>query len=148
MIKMTYKQIGSFEFSQAIAKIEHTPTSAQKAAHIRHISKFVKAGKDKIHDEYKTNIMDKFGKKGEDGKTITAEDRPGGFEMDDSQTEEFNKAFKEFEAREIEVDWRPLTPDTLSDIKLSAREIELLGPLFSEDQAQGPGIPNLQSIRG
>ena len=145
MIKMTYKQIGSFEFSQAMAKIENTPTTTIKASHIRQIAKRIKAGKDLIHESYKTDIMDKFGKKSEDGKTLIAEGQPGGFEMAEGKDEEFNKAFLEFEAREIEVDWRPLNPDTLSDIKLSAREIELLGPLFSEEN--GPGVPNLQSIR-
>lgn len=142
---MTYKQVGSFEFSQAMAKIENTPTSTKSASHIRQISKRVKAGKDKIHDEYKSDIMDVFAVKGEDGKAKVSENQPGGFEMVEGKDEEFNKAFQAFEAREVEVDWRPLTPDTLADIKLSAREIELLGPLFSDDN--GPGVPTLQSVR-
>lgn len=145
MIKMTFKQVGSFEFSQAMAKIENTPTSSKNAAHIRQVSKRVKVGKDRIHEEYKKDIMEKFAKLGEDGKPLVSENQPGGFEMKDGKDDEFNEAFKEFEAREVEVDWRPLTPDTLADIKLSAREIELLGPLFSEES--GPGVPSLALSR-
>lgn len=145
MMKMTFKQVGSFEFSQAMAKIENTPTSTKNAGHIHQIVKRVKAGKDRIHEEYKTDIMEKFAKKGEDGKALVSEHQPGGFELTEGQEEAFNEAFKEFEAREVEVDWKPLTTTTLDDVRLSARELELLGPLVVDES--GPGVPSLQSVR-
>lgn len=145
MIKLTYKQVGSFEFSQALAKIANTPTSTKQAGHIHQVVKRVQAGKDQIHAEYKTQIVEKFAQKDDKGKVLTGEDHATGFQMMEGKDEEFQKALAEFEGRQVEVDWRPLTPDTLSDVKLSAREIDLLGPLFSEEN--GPGVPPLTLTR-
>ena len=36
--------------------------------------------------------------------------------------------------------WRPLTPDTLSEIKVTAKELDLLGDLYTEEN--GPGVPS------
>lgn len=144
-IKMTYKQIGGFEFNQAIAKIENTPTTTQKASHIRQLVKRVKLAKEKLHEEYKSDVVEAFSVKGPDGKPIYSEQAMGGFEMDDARGEEFQKALESFEKKEAEIDWRPLTLETLSDIKLTAKELDMLGDLVSEDA--GPGVPNLQSIR-
>lgn len=143
-IMLSYKTIGGFEFSQLMAKLNNTNTDNRKASHIYQVAKRVKAGSQKITDEYKTEIMEKFGKKGADGKVVSDQNANGGFQMDEAVGEDFNKAFKEFEDRQIEVDWRPLTPDVLSDVKLSANEIGLLGPLYTEES--GPGVPHLQTV--
>lgn len=144
-IKMKYKDIKSFEFSQLAAKLANTATINARANHIRHIIKELNKAGEQISAEYKSDLIDVYAKKGEDGKVARPEGDPNGFTPDETKMDEFIKAQEEFGEREAEINWRPLTPETLSDIKLTAKELDLLGDLFTDDN--GPGIPQLQVQR-
>lgn len=144
-LKIKYKDIKSFEFSQLAAKLANSPTINVRANHIRHIIKELNAAGDQISKEYKTDLIDVYAKKDEEGKIVRPEGDPNGFTPDETKMEEFLKAQETFGDREAEINWRPLTPDTLSDIKLTAKELDLLGDLFTDDN--GPGVPTLQMQR-
>jgi hypothetical protein len=136
--RMTYKSVMSFEFTNLVQKLVNTPTSNKNASHIHKIYKALDAAGTKIREEFKAEVLSKFALKDENGGIKT--DEHGTYEPDPAQMEEYNKAMTEFEARECVIDWRPLTPDTLSDVKVTAKEIDLLGPLYSEQN--GPGVPH------
>lgn len=144
-LKMKYKDIKSFEFSQLAAKLANSPTINVRANHIRHIIKELNAAGDRISEEYKTDLIDVYAKKDEEGKIVRPEGDPNGFVPDDTKMEEFMKAQDAFGDREAEINWRPLTPDTLSDIKLTAKELDLLGELFTDDN--GPGVPGATGLQ-
>jgi hypothetical protein len=151
MIKIGYKSFGSFELSQAIAKIDHAQTTSQKAGQIHQLVKRIKAGREKIHNEYEKEIIKPFGEVDKKtGKVPPNQNLPGGFEMKEGVMEDFQKAFDTFEKRHVEIDWRPFNPEMLSDVKLSAHEIDLLGDLYTPNA--GPGVPEMtqgpQIVRG
>ncbi len=137
-IKMTYKSLMSFEMQTLLAKLISTPTSNKNASHINHIFQQISKCGDQIREEFRSTILDQFALKGEDGKIVVNE---GGFEPDPSRLEEYQKALAEFEKGECVVKWQPLRPSHLSDVKVSAKEIDVLGGLFTEEE--GPGVPGL-----
>jgi hypothetical protein len=150
VIKMKYSDIGNFGFSQLIQKISQTPTNNRNACHIHKITRELQTAREKIADDYQAEIVEKFGKRNDKGELIRPEGEPKGFEPIDGQEDAINKAHDEFGNKMAEIKWRPLTPTTLADIKISGAEIELLKDLFTEEE--GPGIPNLadrlKSVQG
>lgn len=140
-LKVKYKMARGESFSMLFAKLANTATTNQRAAHIRRIMKGLEAVHKQIMEEFKTEILSVYAVKKEDGNIAFKDERESDFDLIDGKAEEYNKALAEFGEREGIIEWRPLTPDTLSDVKLSARELDLLGDLFSEEN--GPGIPQL-----
>lgn len=138
-VKIAYEQVGGFEFAQVIQKIAAVPTTTAAANHIRRVINEIEAARKQISAEYKTEIMEKYGKRNEAGELARPEGDTQGFDPDETKMDEFIEAQKEFGKRTATIKWRPLTPKTLNDVKLSAKELNLLGPLFSEDE--GPGLP-------
>lgn len=138
-IKMKYKDLGNFEFSQTVAKIANTPTTAQKAKMIRDLVKLISDAKEAITKAFTTEIVEVFAKRDDKGQIVRPEGEPNGFDVDETKFEEFNKTQADFGEREHVFAWRPFTPSLISDVKMSAREIELLKDLFSDEE--GPGIP-------
>ena len=138
-IKMKYKDLGSFEFTQVIQKLANTPMSAQKANHIRHVVKEVRKAKEQIIAEYKKDVMEVFGERDEKGALKLPEGEPVGFVPKEAEISAVDKANEAFGEREAIIKWRPLTPSTISDVKLTAMELDLLKDLFSEEE--GPGVP-------
>lgn len=144
-IKMRYKDIKSFEFAQVMSKLSNTSTINVRANHIRHIVKELNKAGEQISEEYKSSIIEPYAKKDKSGALVKPKGEPGGFIPDEARQDEFLKAQEEFGERFAEINWRPMTPDTLSDIKLTAKELDLLGDLFTEEN--GPGLPPLQLQR-
>lgn len=155
-VKMKYREISGFEFTQAMQKIGSTPTTAQKAAQIRRITKEIEAARKVVVAEFERDIMQVYGAKNEDGTLKRPEGEPTGFEPLEGKHEEIMSAQTAFGEREVTLNiLRPLTPATLSDMKLSAKDLDALKGLFSEED--GPGVPggpfvpaqqaNVQSIR-
>lgn len=138
-VKLEYQKISSFEFTQTMQKIANVATNNRAASHIRHVIKALDPARKEMGDAYIKEIMEVFGVKNEDGTLQRPEGEPQGFIPDETRTEEFLKAQEEFGKRIFIVKWRPLTPDTLVDIKLSAKELDVLGDLYSEEN--GPGLP-------
>lgn len=144
-ITMNYKDIKSFEFAQLIAKLSNTPTINVRANHIRHIVKELNKAGDQISEEYKKDILEVYATRDEKGEIVRPEGDPNGFTPDEAKQKEFLEAQEKFGERKAKINWRPLTPDTLTDIKLTAKELDLLGDLFTEEN--GPGVPHLQMQR-
>lgn len=135
-IKMTYRELVVLD-PMLMQKLSMTPTHNAKASHIRHVLKQVNAAKAKMSDEWK-DMGKKYGKHDDKGELIRAENHAG-FELKEGVEKEFEDAVAVFDKTECEIKWRPLTPDTLADIKMTARDMEILGPLFSDEN--GPGVP-------
>lgn len=138
-IKMKYKDIGAFEFSSLIQKLAQTPTETKKAERICGIVRQIQNARNRIADGYKKDVMEVFGQKNEDGSLKRPENEPSGFVPDESRMEDLNKATEQFGEKEMAFECLPLTSSTLSDIKMSAKEIELLKDIYSKDS--GPGVP-------
>lgn len=92
-------------------------------------------------------ILAKYAEKNEDGTVKRNEGDVNSFTLVEDKKEEWQKALEDFGKNEIEVtmEWRPLTPDALSDIRLSAAELELLGDFFTDQE--GPGVPQTNGLR-
>ena len=142
-LEFKYNEIGGFEFNQIIQKISNTPTTAEKAGQIRSVVKAVQKLRDKVSEDYKKDILGTYFQKNEDGTPKKAEGGGEFIPLAGKETE-ITKANDEFGARvgTIELEGcRPLTPNTLSDMKITARELELLKDLYTEQN--GPGVPHM-----
>lgn len=144
-ISIKYVDIKNFDFSNLIAKLSNTATTNNRANHIRHVLKEYNKCIDQISEEFKTEVADKFAVKDEAGKIVAPENDPNGFSVIEGQEEAFQEACKEFGLKVCVINYRPLTPDTLADVKLTPKELNLLGDLYTEEN--GPGVPHLQMQR-
>lgn len=141
-ITMKFKDVGSFEFASTIQKIGAKETSNKNACAISRVVKALDGGRKLIQDRFQTDIAEKFGKRGEDGKLIRPENEPNGYDLIDGKEKELGEAVEAFGENTFEITVNPLTPSVLADHKLSANDIRMLGDLFSEDEPpQGPGLP-------
>ena len=145
---MKFKDIMSFDFEQALQKIQHTPTTNKNACAIHKVVQAMKKQREVIVNRYKAEFTDVYAQKDDKGEIIF---QPNGAWLPaDDKAEEFKAKHDAFEAEEFTVQVRPLTPSVLVDVKLSARDIEVLGALFSEEDAKPqlpPGaIGHLQSV--
>lgn len=138
-ITVKYNEVKSFEFAQVMGKVSNTPTSLQNAAQIRNLVKAVNDAGEMISKAYGEEILEKYAKRDEKGEIIRPEGDPAGFTPDETKLDEFMQAQEEFGNREADIHYRPLTPAILADVKLTARELDLLGTLFTEEN--GPGLP-------
>lgn len=141
-----YKDLKSFDFGNLMAKLSNTPTVNARANHIRHVIKEYQRCEKEISDQFDEEIVKVFSLKNEDGTTKLEEvGNPNSFQIDPDKQDAFTEASKVFGDKEIAINYRPFTPDTLADIKLTAKELNILGDLFTEES--GPGIPHLQMQR-
>lgn len=151
-IKLKFSAMSSFEFATLIQKMASTPTNNKNACAIARVVRDLEKAQKLISDKYQTDVVEFFGKKGEDGKIIRPEGDPTGYEPLEMEKfdEKLAEALEKFgEENEFEVNAKPLTPTILADMKISAKEINLLAGLFVEDEAQqatGPGVPHLHSM--
>ena len=67
-IKMTSKQIMSFEFSNLMQKVVNTPTANKNASHIHKIYKELERNSNAIRESFKKDIMEVYATKDEAGK--------------------------------------------------------------------------------
>jgi hypothetical protein len=124
------------EFQQACQKLMNTPTSGENRYTLRKMLKPIKDAQKKIRKEYAEDIMNKFGKKGEDGKVD-----PETFQPEESKVEEFKAAQEEFGKRIIEIKRKKLTYKELADASLTANEEEALLPVFDDTGGVKPPMP-------
>lgn len=139
MIKIQYKQLSDFTTAQTIQKIANTPTSVANANRIRKLVKELQGVRERVSKEYQTEIVDKFADKDENGKAKTDGNSPSGFAMSEENTAKMPAALEEFGKTEAEIEAMPLNASCLSDVKLSATELESLHGMYLEEA--GPGLP-------
>lgn len=148
-VVMTYNEIGSFEMANLMGKLENTPTHNENARRIHKVTKSYRAFVAQMQKAYKTDIMEKYGKKDDKGVLIPAsQDNPNGFDIIEGKEEEFKKEQEAFGSNTVTFkpdNFYGLTPAILTDVKMTAKEIELLGPLYVEEN--GPGVPQEGNVR-
>lgn len=147
MVKLKYSEISSFQFQQAVQKIAATPTHGQKASLIHKTTKAVGQARTQISKEFQDELVPEFAKKDAEGKIIRPEGEPNGFEPDETREAEFLKAQEAFGERWIELPKiSPYTLDTLSDIKVSAQDLEALKGLYTGN-LEDEGKPSLSAVK-
>jgi len=146
MIKITYKQLSDFTTAQTLQKLSSTPTSNKNACHIHHILKEIQVIREKISADYQEKIVALYAVKDDKGEVVRKAGEPLSFDVDQTKTEAFMAAQEAFGDTEAMVNWKPLTMETIADVKISAAEINSLHGLFME----GPELPlgdNVHPIR-
>lgn len=143
VIKMSYRELSQLTSNPVspLGKLSNTPTHNVKASHIRRLLKLTMIAHSVLVDEHK-KLVEEFGKKGEDGNLVMMPEDPQRFQIKEGVEKDFEKAMQAFDDKIAEIKEKPLNADTLSDIRMSAKEIELLGPLYTDEGGAGPGVPN------
>lgn len=137
-VTMTYKELGSQTLANFIKKIERADVTAQTACRFHQIVKNVKKAVIAVEDEYIETIQKPYKKKilermGLDvdgpippGESLTPEQK----EIMKELNAEFDGMLNPFHEKTIDIEVMPLGPQHIAEIKLSAAEIEALGPLI------------------
>lgn len=137
-LTMKYNQLMAHEFNQLVSKIANTPTSAQKASLLRKAIKKLQDYKNFISAQYVERVVKSHFKCDEEGNPV--KDEKGDYIALAESTDELDKANEAFGQTEIEVE-TVFRPSLLADVKgITAREMDLLGNLFTEED--GPGVPH------
>ncbi len=144
---ITYGKFKGGGWSGLKQKLANTPTTQVRASHIRKLIKALDQGEEAIKKDYEETVLKKHARLNEDGTLWHPPGDPAGYEFLEESKEQMPQIHEDFGKREvsIEMQWRPLTPDTLADFKMTAAEMDLLGDFFSEES--GPGLPPLQMQR-
>jgi hypothetical protein len=147
-----YDEVGTNDMAMLISKLEHTSTDNKSAAQIYQITKRYHAAVKQIRADYQKEVIDVYAKKNESGKIIPSTTNPNGFDIIEGKEEEFTKAAEDFGKKTYTFKgeeprphaFKRLTPTTLVDVKLTAKEIGILGDLYSDEG--GPGVPNENNV--
>ncbi len=142
MVKMKYSEIMGFPFSQAIQKIASTPTHGAKAAQIHKVIKQLSAARKEIQKQFWNDIAEVYGKRDEAGKLVRPDGDEAGFEPIEEKKEELLAAQEAFGNSEVAFNAQPFSLQTLEDVKISAKDLEALGALFTGNADESkPAIP-------
>ena len=146
MIKIKYRELSEFSLAQTIQKVAATPTNTGNAVRIRNLVKAIQTAREDIRTKYISELVEVYAARTEDGSIKRPENEPNSFEPNEAKLGEFRAAEKAFGENEVELDAFPLTPASLVDMKLSAKELEDLHGLFCEQD--GLGVPGtVHSLR-
>lgn len=143
-IQLKYEDVGGMAMAEVMQKLANTQTNNRAASHINKILKRVQAAREKISALYKEEIMPEFFAKDAEGNWVINQDTQEYTLKEGVTAEQLAEKMKEFNTRTIEIDWRPLGPSALVDVKLSARDLNALGDLYTEQD--GPGIPEFSGL--
>lgn len=144
MIKIKRLQLQDERFQMLMNKIIQTPTDNKAACSINRVFKQLKKhGQDfytelgKLREIYAQRDEKGVVKLGTDGH---GHEVPESWMPDPEKKAEFDEKVVALHEQEVELDTRPMNPNILKDVKLSAYELDLLGDLFTEEA--GPGVPS------
>lgn len=143
-----YSEFKGSTWSTLMSKLAHSPTTPAKAAHLRKLVKGYNEASERIVSDFDETMLTKYARKNEDGTVFREGGNQAAYEIPEENQEAFQKALQEdFGKREItiEMNGRPLTADVLSDIKMTAQEVDTLGDFYVEEA--GPGLPHLSMQR-
>lgn len=147
-IKVKRGKIAEERFKVLLGKLLQSQVSNASACAIHKVFKAVDIVQKENHDLF-LKIRDQFAKKDDQGKLVAMKDEnkneiPDSWEIIDGKQEDFQNAVNAMGDEEVGVKVKPLTPEVLKDIKISAMEIDLLGDLFVPEN--GPGLPHMHSV--
>lgn len=138
MIEMTYNQVSSFDFLRTIQKVAAIPTNPKTAYKIKKLVDAIQRQKKIISGEYQKEIVDTYALKDEKGELVKPKEGPHEFEVIPEKREEFQTAQNDFSTRTFKIDRTPLTIDELGDMKITAAEINNLGPILADAEETAP----------
>jgi hypothetical protein len=136
-LKIKRGALMSFDMNNLLQKLVNTPTSNKNASHINHIYKEAKRNEDELRALFKKEVVEIHAVKLENGKVDTTPE--GGYKVDPAKQKKHDDAMNAFLDQDAFIEWSPIRPSHLSDIKVTAKEIGLLGELYDENE--GPGLP-------
>ena len=145
-LKISYKDLSSFEFAQTMQKIGSTPTHGQLASRIHKVVKALDRARKAVRDEYRKEIIETFGKRDDKGALVRPQDNPEGFEPIEEKKDEFLKAHDAFGDRQADLDVKPFTVDMFGDMKISASDLENLGEMYAGNH-EPAAAENVKAIR-
>lgn len=138
-IKITNKELCNQDMHNLLGKLNNTPITLNKnACAIHRVAGLLEKKLTETRESFQKNILEKFALKDEKGKMKFND--LGMAEPDPARLDEYEKAVKGFDSVVIEIEVMPLRPSNLVDVRLTAKEIGLLGDFFNENE--GPGVPN------
>lgn len=131
MITLKYSEISRFQFAQAVQKISSTPVHGGKASHIHKVVKALGKAREQITKEYASEVIEVFAKRDEAGAIVRPEGDPQGFSPVEEKEKEFLAAQEAFGERTVELKAEPFTPDFISDMKISAQDLDAMASLYT-----------------
>jgi hypothetical protein len=138
---MTYNQVSHVAFMNVMQKLTSTPLPTKVAYQIKRISEGLQQVRNRISDEYETEILNKFAKKNEDGSIFRPDGQgPNGFEIPDEQKAAFQEAQEKFGLREFTLDRFPVPLSALETMRLSVGELTHLEPIYTVEEQPTPVV--------
>lgn len=134
-----YPDIKGAEFQTLVAKLGRAPTQVARANRIKVFLDGIDKVWEDIHEEFKSQLLEKYATKDDTGKLVI--DEAGNYKIPEENQAAFNEAYAEFQKKSVDVECLPLTADTLADIKLTGRDLQLLGDIYVNET--GPGVPHI-----
>lgn len=137
MIRITYKELLHPQLSMILGKVANTPMAPKQSYELNKLLSAIRAERKKLQDE-STKILRTFVKfEGDrpkfkvdkDGAPTNQVEFIEPYSLEDIT---YNDTFRKFEENIAELGFRPWSLEMLSDIKLSAMELDLLGPLVTD----------------
>lgn len=124
-IKMTYAQLNNESFLNAVRELGNQKLPVKVAYSVKKLIDSIHSARTKIASEYKSEIIEKFGKMGDDGS----------FDIEDTKKDEAKQAAISFGDKEIDLGREKLYLESLQTIDLTASQLSSLEPVVTEFSA-------------
>ncbi len=137
MIKITYKELLHPQLSMILGKVANTPMAPKQSYEVNKLLGAIRAKRKELQDE-STKILRNFVvfegdrpkfKLDKDGQPTNQVEFIEPYSLEDVT---YNSTFSDFEEKVAEIAFRPWSLDMISEIKFSAMELDLLGPLVTD----------------
>lgn len=146
MTEMKYKDLMHPRLQQVLGKIANTQMAPKQSYELNKMMSAIRTEIDKTRKE-STEILKNFVVFDGDKPKLKVD--PEGAPLNEvefidpftAEHPDYLKAFEAFEDKVAKIGFRPWSLDMLQDVKLSAMEIDLLGPLLTDK-------PFLEAVKG
>lgn len=129
-------------FAQAMGKLMNIPLDQKTAYRLKRIRDGITSKIDTIRKEFREEVIEKYGKRGEDGKLVSNPMNPDAFEPDETKFQEFLDADKAFAEKTFKLDWYQIPGFRFDGQLFTANEMGALeGIIDWEQEAPAHGTP-------
>lgn len=132
MITLTYDKLSQQKFQEVLRKIGAMEVPNRVASKIHYLLKGVNQGLKQVTMDYRLIIEAEFAERGDDNQVKRPESDLRDFVMKAGVEDKRREAEDAFAKKEFNFERDPLNQHDLSDVKLSAFDLEALGPLYQE----------------
>lgn len=137
MIEMKYAELMHPRLQQVLGKIANTQLSPKQSYELNKMMSAVRTEITKTREESSVILKNFVVFDGDKPKLkVDAEGEPMNevvfIEPFSMEHPEYLKAFKDFDNKVAKINFRPWSVEMLSEIKLSAMEVDVLGPLLTD----------------